>query len=89
MCVGIPMRVVESNGFVALCEGRGERQNVNVMLVETAPPGQWVLVHLGSAQRLLDEQEATEINDALDALAAVLNGKSTEGYFADLTVRPN
>jgi hydrogenase assembly chaperone HypC/HupF len=84
MCIGIPMRVIESNGFVALCEGRGEQRSVNAMLVDEMAPGQWVLVHLGSALRLLDEEEAAQINDALDALTAALHGDSIDGYFADL-----
>jgi hydrogenase expression/formation protein HypC len=84
MCIGIPMRVIESDGFVALCEGRGERRSVNAMLVDELVPGQWVLVHLGSAHRLLDDEEAAQINAALDALTAALNGGDVAGYFADL-----
>ena len=34
MCIGVPMRVIESDGFTALCERRGERRRVNVMLIE-------------------------------------------------------
>jgi hydrogenase expression/formation protein HypC len=84
MCIGIPMRVVECDGFVALCEGRGEQRRVNVMLIEGAEPGAWVLTHAGNAVRLLEEDEAGQINEALDALAAALNGDPVDGYFADL-----
>ena len=84
MCIGIPMRIVESDGFTALCEGRGERRRVNVMLLEEAGPGQWVLIHLSNAVRLLEEQEALQINEALDALMAALNGEELGRYFADL-----
>ena len=38
MCIGIPMRVIECDGFTALCEGRGEQRRVNVMLIEGAEP---------------------------------------------------
>jgi hydrogenase expression/formation protein HypC len=84
MCIGIPMRVIESDGFTALCEVRGEQRRVNVMLIEGAEPGAWVLTHMGNAVRLLEEEEASQINEALEALNAALNGESVDGYFADL-----
>lgn len=85
MCIGIPMRILASDGMMATCEGRGVRAEVNMMLVEDPPPGSWVLVHLGSAVRELDHDEAAQINDGLDALDAVLRGESLDGFFADLT----
>ncbi len=84
MCIGIPMRVIESDGFTALCEGRAGQRRINVMLIEGAEPGAWVLTHVGNAVRLLEEEEASQINEALDALAAALNGDPVDGYFADL-----
>jgi hydrogenase expression/formation protein HypC len=84
MCIGIPMRVIESDGFTALCEIRGEQRRVNVMLIEGAEPGAWVLIHAGNAVRLLEEEEAARIVEALEALNAALNGESVDGYFADL-----
>ncbi len=38
MCIGIPMRVIESDGLMALCEVRGEQRRVNVMLIEGPSP---------------------------------------------------
>ena len=73
MCIGIPMRIVESDDFTALCEGRGERRRVNVMLLEEAPSGSWVLVHINNAVRQLDEAEASLINEALDEFAQALS----------------
>ncbi len=78
------MRVIESDGFTALCEGRGEQRRVNLMLLDEAPPGGWVLIHLGNAVRVLEEEEASQINEALDALTAALNGERVDLYFADL-----
>ncbi len=72
MCLGVPMRIVESDGFTALCERRDEQRRVNVMLIEEAPVGAWVLVHVANAVRLLDEEEASLINEALDELASAL-----------------
>jgi hydrogenase expression/formation protein HypC len=66
------MRIVESDGLTALCERRGERRRVNVMLLEEAPAGACVLVHVNNAVRLLDEEEAGLIGEALDELARAL-----------------
>jgi hydrogenase expression/formation protein HypC len=73
MCLGVPMRIVESDGFMALCERRGVRRRVNVMLLEEAPLGALVLVHVANAVRLLDEDEARLIDEALEELAAALD----------------
>jgi hydrogenase expression/formation protein HypC len=77
MCLGVPMRIVESDGFMALCERRGERRRVNVMLLEEAPAGALVLVHVANAVRLLDEDEARLIDEALDELAAALESHAS------------
>ncbi len=76
MCLGVPMRIIESDGFTALCERRGERRRVNVMLIEEAPVGAWALVHVSNAVRLLDEEEASLIDEALDELARALSDRS-------------
>ena len=73
MCLGVPMRIIDGDGFTALCERRGDRRRVNVMLIEEAPVGAWVLVHINNAVRLLDEEEAQLINEALDELASALD----------------
>ncbi len=73
MCLGVPMRIIESDGFTALCERQDERRRVNVMLIEESPVGAWVLVHVNNAVRLLDEEEASLINEALDELASALD----------------
>ena len=73
MCLGVPMRIIESDGFTALCERLGERRRVNVMLIEEAPVGACVLVHVNNAVRLLDEEEASLINEALEELASALD----------------
>ncbi len=77
MCVGVPMRIIESDGFTALCERQGERRRVNVMLIEEAPAGAWVLIHVNNAVRLLDEEEASLINDALNELASALGHQAS------------
>ncbi len=84
MCIGIPMRVMEGGEVAALCEGRGERQRINMMMVGGCPPGSWVLTFLGVARDRLTEEEAREINQTLDEIEAVLRGDSGfEGRLPD------
>jgi hydrogenase expression/formation protein HypC len=85
MCIGIPMQVIECDEFFALCEGRGERRRLDVMLLGQQLPGTWVLAFLDSARSVIDASEAVQINDALDALEAVMNGETdVDRYFGDL-----
>jgi hydrogenase expression/formation protein HypC len=87
MCVGFPMTVLEGDDFEALCERRGERRRVSMALVGAQPAGAKVLVHLGSAVRLLEPTEATQIDDALDAVEKALAGENVDHLFADLVDR--
>ncbi|HVN35851.1 MAG TPA: HypC/HybG/HupF family hydrogenase formation chaperone [Casimicrobiaceae bacterium] len=85
MCIGIPMRVVEISDGRPWCEGRGRRQQLDVMLVGDVPLGSWVLAFQGCARRAITAEEAAWTNDALDALEAALAGETNfDTYFADL-----
>lgn len=58
MCLGIPMQVIEVEGFLARCVAEGVERDVNVMLLgEDVQPGSHVLVHLGHAVRALSPEE--------------------------------
>jgi hydrogenase expression/formation protein HypC len=87
MCIGFPMTILEGDDFEARCERRGETQRVSMMLIGAQPPGAKVLVHLGSAMRVLDELEASQIDDALAALEEALSGQNVDHRFADLIGR--
>jgi len=79
------MKVIASNGFVAECEGRGRREQLNMMLVGPQAIGTWVLAFLGSAREVLTAEEAARIDDALDAVEAVMNGATDiSEHFRDL-----
>ena len=85
MCIGIPMQVIDVGNGRHWCEGRGRREQLDMMLVGDAPPGTWVLAFNGCARRVIGADEAAHTNDALDALEAVLAGETNlDGYFADL-----
>jgi hydrogenase expression/formation protein HypC len=87
MCIGFPMTVLNGDAFEARCERRGETQRVSMLLIGAQAPGVKILVHLGSATRLLDDLEASQIDDALDALEEALRGQNVDHRFADLVAR--
>lgn len=89
MCVGIPLRVAQCDGRFAWCEGRGGRQRIDLVLVGPQPAGTWLLTFLGAAREVMAEDEARRVNDALDALDAMLRGETVavDDYFADLVGR--
>ncbi|MBK1679823.1 HypC/HybG/HupF family hydrogenase formation chaperone [Rhodocyclus tenuis] len=89
MCIGIPMQVVAESGQWAWCEGRGERQRLDMRLIGMQPPGTWVLAFLGTAREVLDAKQAMHIGAALDALDASLRGEvpDIDLLFADLVGR--
>lgn len=77
MCVGVPLKIVEAGDFVARGEGRNGIEDVNMMLIGAQPVGTWVLNFLGSAREVISEQDAAQINSALDGLTAIMNGAET------------
>ncbi|HSO07069.1 MAG TPA: HypC/HybG/HupF family hydrogenase formation chaperone [Pelomicrobium sp.] len=88
MCVGLPMQVVSGDDVAAVCERRGERATINMMLVGAQPPGTWVLTFMGAAREVLSGADAAQIDAALDAVAAALAGNTdVDHYFSDLAGR--
>ena len=88
MCIGLPLRVVESHGTFAWCEADGQREQLDMMLVGEQPVGTWVLGFLGTARQVLGDEEAAQARAARQALAAVLRGDGTvDAFFADLVDR--
>ena len=87
MCIGLPMTVVDCDEEVAVCDRRGERHTISLLLVGPQQPGEKLLVHLGNAVRVLAPVEAAQIDNALDGLAAAVNGEDFDHLFADLVDR--
>lgn len=79
MCLGIPGKVVETRGLVALVDFWGVRREVRLDIVdEDVAPGDHVLTHVGYALRRIPDEEIAatlalyeELLDAEDALAEV------------------
>jgi len=88
MCIGVPMQLISRGTGRVLCEGRGQRETLDMMLVGEQPIGTWVLAFRGAALRVLSLDEARQTNDALDALGAILAGDcEVDAHFADLVDR--
>jgi len=92
MCVGLPMQVSSceiAGAVVCVPAGGGVvTRHVDTLLLETPPrPGDWLLVHVGVAIRLLEEDEARQITDALRAVTAAAAGEPFEHLLADLIER--
>jgi hydrogenase expression/formation protein HypC len=70
MCLGIPMRVVEFDGFVARCEAKGIERTVSLFLLQHEPvePGDHVMVHVGYAIQKMSEAEASSVWDLYDQM---------------------
>ncbi len=60
MCLGVPMRVVDIQGFNATCEARGIRREASLFLLqhEAIRPGDYVMIHRGNALQKMSEEEA-------------------------------
>ncbi|CAI1682387.1 Hydrogenase isoenzymes formation protein hypC [Serratia fonticola] len=78
MCLGVPGKVTavgEDIHQLAWADVCGVAVRINIALVCKGSPqeliGQWVLVHVGFAMSLLDEQEALETLAALQHMRAV------------------
>jgi hydrogenase expression/formation protein HypC len=72
MCLGIPGRITaitDADRLMAMAEVSGVRREVNVACVAgndlDGLVGQWVLIHVGFAMSLIDEDEAAATLEAL------------------------
>jgi hydrogenase expression/formation protein HypC len=70
MCLGVPMRVVEIDGFMARCEARGIERQASLFLVqhENIQVGDLVMIHVGNAIQKMSEAEATSAWEVYDEM---------------------
>jgi hydrogenase expression/formation protein HypC len=74
MCIALPMQVVRAGELMALCRGRNGDEEVNMLMVGNQPEGTWVLNFLGWARDVISEEQAREIDLALDGLQEIMEG---------------
>ena len=77
MCLAIPgqlVEVVDEANRLARVEVAGVRRSVNIGLLDSdgrgAQPGDWVLIHVGFAISLIDEEEALATRRLLEQMGA-------------------
>lgn len=76
MCVGIPAQVVEllpEERKMAVVEVEGVRREVSIVIVadEGVSIGDWVLLHVGFAMSIIDEEEANAQLEFMRMLGSV------------------
>lgn len=72
MCLGIPMQVLEINGFNARCGAKGVEREVSLFMLqdEAVSPGDFVVVHVGYAIQKITPQEAQTAWEIYDQMLA-------------------
>ena len=82
MCLGVPGKIVEIDGFVATVDFFGVRRTVRLDVVdEPVSPGDYVLNHVGFAIRRIPE---TEIGETLLLYEQLLREAETDIMAADV-----
>lgn len=72
MCLGIPMQVVDIDGFIARCQAKGVEREVNLFMLQDEPlaSGDFVMVHVGYAIQKMTEEEARSAWELFDEILA-------------------
>jgi len=70
MCLGIPMKVVEIEDFMARCEAKGIMRDVSLFMLqhENIEPGDYIVVHVGYAIQKMTEHEARSAWEIYDEM---------------------
>ncbi len=72
MCLGIPMQIVEINGYTARCEAKGVEREVSLFMLQsdTVKLGDYVMIHVGYAIQKITEQDARSSWELFDEILA-------------------
>ncbi|TYQ17872.1 UNVERIFIED_CONTAM: hydrogenase expression/formation protein HypC [Acetivibrio alkalicellulosi] len=65
MCLAVPARIVTIDEIHAWVETMGVRQRVNIQLIDSPKPGDYILVHAGFAIEKIDPEHFRFLNDTL------------------------
>ena len=89
MCLAFPMQVLSlETPNRAICDHNGQRESVDLSLLEAVAPGDWLTVHLGLAREKISAEDAQRLRDAMEALEKVRRGETgIDHLFADLVGR--
>ncbi|MDY6981303.1 MAG: HypC/HybG/HupF family hydrogenase formation chaperone [Pseudomonadota bacterium] len=72
MCLGIPMQIVEIDGYSARCEAKGVERTISLFMLQddSVAPGDYVMVHVGYAIQKISEQDARSSWELFDEILA-------------------
>lgn len=56
MCLAVPAKIVTIDGMHAWVETMGVRQKVNIRLINSPIPGDYILIHAGFAIEKIDKE---------------------------------
>lgn len=68
MCVGLAAKVVKVKGNIALVDASGARRQVSAELIENLDPGDYVMVHAGTAIAKISSDDIEETTELLEEL---------------------
>ena len=68
MCVGLAAKVVKVKGNIALVDASGARRQVSAELIENLDPGDYVMVHAGTAIGKISSDDIEETTELLEDL---------------------
>lgn len=68
MCVGLAAKVVKVKGNIALVDASGGRRQVSAELIENLDPGDYVMVHAGTAIAKISSDDIEETTELLEDL---------------------
>ena len=72
MCLGIPMKVIAVDGYLARCEAKGVERDVSLFMMQDEPvtSGEFVMVHVGYAIQKMTAQDARSAWEIYDRMLA-------------------
>lgn len=73
MCLGVPGRIVSRDGETGVADFEGLRREVCLTCTPEAGPGDYVIVHVGFAISVMDEEEARRTLAVLRAIPGGLD----------------
>lgn len=68
MCVGISAKVVKIDKDTAIIDADGARRKVSASLIEDLMPGDYVMVHAGTAIGKITDTDTGEVSSILEGL---------------------
>lgn len=84
MCLGIPMKILEINQFIARCEAKGIEREVSLFMLqdEAVDIGDYVVVHVGYAIQKMSEEEAATAWQIYDEMLELEDQKNKDSDHA-------